>query len=99
MSGLMDQIIRLGLSLSVMDRDLFVEKVSEVLAVYKDDPEQMQKVAQGLLQYIEDMKGRMDTKAMWSDVLEGAKLPTKDDINDLTKAINKLAEEMHEQNK
>lgn len=99
MSGLMNQIVRLGLSLGLMDRELFVAKVSEVLETYKDDPEQMEKVAKGLYQYLEDMKGRMDTKALLTDVVDSTKMPTRDDLSELTKAINKLADEMHEQNK
>jgi cell division protein ZapA (FtsZ GTPase activity inhibitor) len=99
MSGLMNQIVRLGLSLSLMDRELFVTKVSEMLEVYKDDPEQMEKIAKGLYQYLDDMKGRMDTKALLTDVVDSAKMPTKDDLSELTKAINKLADEMHQQNK
>lgn len=99
MSGLINHVVRLGLSLSLMDRDLFVKKVSEILEIYKDDPEQMEKVARGLYQYLEDVKGRMDTKAMWSEVVDSAKLPSKEEINDLSKAINKLATEIHEQNR
>lgn len=99
MSGLINHVVRLGLSLSLMDRDLFVKKVSEILEIYKDDPEQMEKVARGLYQYLEDVKGRMDTKAMWSDVVDNAKIPSKEEINDLSKAINKLADEIHEQNR
>jgi hypothetical protein len=45
------------------------------------------------------MKGRMDTKALLTDVVDSTKMPTRDDLSELTKAINKLADEMHEQNK
>ena len=97
MSTLINQIFRLALSVSLLDRDTFVEKVSGLLEVYKDDPEQMEKVAAGLYTYLEDLKGRMDTKAMWKDVIDHAKLPDSKDIKELSKAIEKLANEIREQ--
>ena len=99
MSGLINNISRLVLSLSLMDRDLFVKKVSEILEVYKNDPEQMEKIASGLYQYMEEVKSRMDTKSMLTDVVDSAKLPSKHELDELSKAINNLANEMHKQNK
>ncbi len=97
MSTLINNVIRLGLSLSLMDRDLFITKVSEILELYRNDPEQMEKVARGLYQYLEEVKSRMDTKSMLTDVVDHAQLPTGDDMKKLTKAIKKLADEIHEQ--
>ena|SRR5687767_8447232 len=97
MSTFMNQILRLGLSLSLMDRDLFVKKVAEILELYKNDPEQMEKIARALYQYMDDLKSRMDTKAMLNDVVNHANLPTKDEITELSKAIKKLTKEIHSQ--
>ena len=97
MSALINQIFRLALSVSLLDRDTFVEKVSGLLEVYKNDPEQMEKVATGLYDYLQDLKGRMDTKAMLKDVVDHARLPEGKDINELSKAIEKLVKEIREQ--
>jgi len=97
MTALINQIFRLALSVSLLDRDTFVEKVSGMLELYKDDPEQMEKVATGLYDYLADLKSRMDTKAMWKDVVDHAKLPDSKDIKELSKAIEKLAVEIREQ--
>lgn len=97
MSAFINQILRLALSVSLLDRDTFVEKVSGMLEVYKDDPEQMEKVARGLYDYLEDLKSRMDTKAMLTDVVGSAKLPDSTDIKNLSRAIEKLAKEIREQ--
>jgi hypothetical protein len=97
MSSLINQVFRLALSVSLLDRDTFVDKVSGLLEVYKNDPEQMDKVAAGLYTYLEEMKGRMDTKAMLKDVVDHAKLPESNDIKELSKAIEKLAQELHQQ--
>jgi hypothetical protein len=97
MSSLINQIFRLALSVSLLDRDTFVEKVSGMLELYKNDPEQMEKVATGLYDYLEDLKSRMDTKAMLKDVVDHARLPDSKDIKELSKAIEQLAKEIREQ--
>lgn len=99
MSGLMNSVIRMALSLSLMDRDLFVRKVSDILEQYRHDPEQMEKIAAGIYQYLEEVKSRMDTKSLIADAIGQAKVPSKEEIHELTEAINKLAAELHEQNK
>ena len=98
MSALINQVFRLALSVSLLDRDTFVEKVSGMLEMYKNDPEQMEKVATGLYSYLQDLKGRMDTQAMLKDVVDHAKLPDSKDIRQLSEAIEKLAIEIREQN-
>lgn len=98
MSGLMNNVLRMALSLSLMDRDLFVRKVSELLEQYRNDPEQMQKIASGIYQYLDEVKSRMDTKSMISDAINSTKMPTHEEISELTTAINKLADEIREQN-
>lgn len=97
MSSLLNTILRLGLSLSLMDRELFVSKVAEFLEQYRDDPEQMERVAQGLYRYLEELKSRMDMKDMVSGVVESTNMPTREEIQELTKAIEKLSKEIHEQ--
>ena len=99
MSGLMNHIIRLALSMSLMDRELFINKTAEIMQLYKDDPAQMEKIARGLYQYLEEVKNRMDTKSMLNDVVDYAKIPSKDEINELTNAIHSLAKEIKNQHK
>jgi len=97
MSALINQIFRLALSASLLDRDTFVEKVSGMLELYKNDPQQMEKVASGLYQYLEDLKYRVDTKAMLKDVVDYAKIPDSKDIRELSKSIEKLSQQIREQ--
>lgn len=99
MSGLINHITRLALSLSLMDRELFIQKVSEVLEQYKNDPEQMEKIAAGLYQYMDEMRDRMNTKAMINDAIDYAKVPSAEQIDGLTEAIKNLTHEIHQQNK
>lgn len=89
----------MGLSLGLMDRELFVHKVAEFLEQYRNDPEQMEKVAAGLYKYLEEVKERMDMKDVLSDAAGKADLPTAGDIHDLKKAIEKLTEEIQNQKK
>jgi hypothetical protein len=91
MSEIVNNAIRLALSISLLDRDSFIKNVSEVLEVYKDNPEKMEKVAAGLYQYLEDFKDRLNTKSMVADIVADAKLPKGNDLNELSKAIEKLA--------
>jgi hypothetical protein len=91
MSGIVNNAIRLALSVSLLERDSFIKNVSEVLEAYKNDPEKMEKVASGLYQYLEDLKERMNTKSMITEIVDDAKLPTGKDMKELSKAIEKLS--------
>jgi DNA-binding transcriptional MerR regulator len=94
MSGILDQILRFGLTMSLMDRELFVSKVSEFLEQYRNDPELMEKVSQRLYQYLEEVKQRMEMKDLISSALESRNLPSNEDVKALTEAIEKLTQEL-----
>lgn len=94
MSGIFDQILRFGLTMSLMDRDLFVSKVSEFLEQYRNDPEMVEKISQRLYQYLEEVKQRMEMKDLISSALESRNLPSNDDVKALTEAIEKLTQEL-----
>lgn len=98
MSGLLQHMFRLGLSLSVLDREIFVEKVAGFLEQYRDNPEQMEKLANGLFQYLQDMKHRMDMKDSVQSAVDGANLPSSNEVKALTEAIEKLTREIEQQN-
>lgn len=95
MSGIFDQILRFGLTMSLMDRELFVSKVSEFLEQYRNDPEMIEKVSQRLYDYLEEVKQRMEMKDLISLALESRNLPSNEDIKALTEAIEKLSQELH----
>lgn len=88
----------MALTLGLMDRELFVSKVAEFLEQYRNDPEQMEKIAAGLYQYLDDMKNRMDFQDTVNNAVSSANLPNREEVAELTKAIEKLAAEIHEQN-
>ncbi len=94
MSGIFDQILRFGLTMSLMDRELFVSKVSEFLEQYRNDPEMMERVSQRLYQYLEEVKQRMEMKDLISSALESRNLPSSEDVRALTEAIEKLIQEL-----
>ncbi|MCX7744508.1 MAG: phasin family protein [Flavobacteriales bacterium] len=94
MSSIFEQILRFGLTMSLMDRELFVSKVSEFLEQYRNDPEMMEKISQRLYQYLEEVKQRMEMKDLISSALESRNLPTNEDVRALTKAIEKLTQEL-----
>lgn len=97
MSSILNHVIRLALSLSLMDRDLFIKKVADMLEQYKNDPEQMEKIAAGIYKYLEEVKSRMDAKSVIHDAIDASNIPSKDQITELSEAINKLAEEIRQQ--
>jgi DNA-binding transcriptional MerR regulator len=98
MSGLMHHVLRLGLTLSLMDRDVFVKNVAEFLEKYKNDPVQMEKIARGLFQYLEDLKARMDMQDAVQGAVSAADMPRSEEIQALTDAIEKLTRQMEQQN-
>lgn len=93
----MQHMLKFGLSVSLMDRELFVKKVSEFLEQYRNDPEQMEKVASGLYHYLEEIKSKMDMKDAVSSAVAGSNLPGSDDIHQLTVAIENLTREIQQQ--
>jgi hypothetical protein len=92
MSERVNNAIRLGLSLSMLNKDSFAENVSMLLEKYQNNPEKLEKIAAGLYQYLEDVRDRMDTKSKLTNVVKNINVPTNNEINELTKAIHKLSE-------
>lgn len=98
MAGIIQNLVQFGLTLSLMDREVFVKEVSSFLEQYRNDPAMMESVAQKLYQYLEDMKHRMDMKEIISGAHSNQQIPTKADIDTLKEAIEKLTEEIKKNN-
>jgi hypothetical protein len=98
MSEMLSQLLRFGLSVSTMDRELFVSKVSSLLEMYRNDPETMEKISQQLYQYLTDVKSQMDLQNAISQAIGNNEMPTAKDVNELTQAIEKLTQELQKNN-
>ncbi|MBW7935897.1 MAG: hypothetical protein H3C71_01705 [Flavobacteriales bacterium] len=48
MAGIIQNLVQFGLTLSLMDREVFVKEVSSFLEQYRNDPAMMESVAQKL---------------------------------------------------
>lgn len=90
----MKNIFALGISVGLSDREAFVEKVSEYIAAYQKDPEKADKWAEGVVTYLEEMKDNIRLENAISSSVKGTGVADKDSIEELTKAVKQLTEEL-----
>jgi hypothetical protein len=94
MSNLVKSLLSLGITIGLSDRETFVKKVSGVIEEYQADPERAEKWSRGFAEYLEQLKSKFQLENTISSSISDAGLPKKETIEDLTRAINKLTEEL-----
>lgn len=95
--GLIKNMIALGVSAGLADRQEFVKKVSGLIEEYQENPEKAEQWAQGITKYLEELK---DDIRMQRNVETGFKSGfPKEDISELTKAVKELTKELQQQKK
>lgn len=94
MSGIMKNIFALGISIGLADREAFVKKASEYIQSYQDDPEKAEKWAEALVNYLEELKDNIRLQNTLESTVRGANVPDKDSIEELTKAVKQLTDEL-----
>jgi hypothetical protein len=85
-------LLALGISIGLSDRQTFVKKVSGLIEDYQKNPEKAEEWAQSLAKYLEEVK---DDIRMQRNI-ESASGFTKESIEELTKAVHKLTKELQQ---
>jgi hypothetical protein len=95
--GILKNLIVMGLSAGLADRQKFVSKVSGMLEEYQQNPEKAEQWANTITGYMEDLK---DDIRMQNNLEYGFKhgFPTKD-MHALTKALQELTAELQKHKK
>lgn len=95
--SLITKLLQLGIVASLTDKEAFVNKVSGVIERYQQDPEQAEKLARGLVEYLQQVNANINTETSIKNALSGVDLPGSDKIDELTKAIKDLTHELRQQ--
>lgn len=94
---MLKNLIAMGLTLGLNDRDAFVNKVSGLIEQYQQNPEQAEEWAANIATFLEQLK---DDFRLQSSIKAGVKdgMP-KAQIEKLTAAIEQLTIQMQQQKK
>lgn len=94
MGDMIKNLLAMGITFGLSDREAFVEKVSGVIQKYRDNPEEADKLAVGLVNYLEEMKDNFRLQSSIKESVNNSNLAQKEDIDDLIKAIKELTTEI-----
>lgn len=80
----------MGITFGLSDRDAFVDKVSGVIQNYKENPEEADKIAVGVVNYLEELKDNIRLQTSIKQSVNSSNVAQKEDIENLIKAIKEL---------
>jgi Holliday junction resolvase RusA-like endonuclease len=90
MGDMLKNLLAMGITFGLSDRDAFVDKVSGVIQNYKDNPEEADKIAVGVVNYLEELKDNIRLQSSIKQSVNNSNLAQKEDIDNLIKAIKDL---------
>ncbi len=96
MANFVKDMLALGLTIGLSDREAFVTKVAGLIEEYQNDPEKAEKWAGAIVDYLEEMKENLRMQNNISSAL-GGNLADSDKIDRLTNAIDTLTEQLKKQ--
>ncbi|MDP4184841.1 MAG: conjugative relaxase-related protein [Bacteroidota bacterium] len=99
MNDIFNLLLRVGLSYGLHDKEAFVEKFSEVLKDKMGDELQAEKVGQFILDQMQMLKDQLTAEQILSHSFSKGNKDLKDQIEELTKAVKELNENVKHQNK
>ena len=95
--SLITTLLRLGIISSLADRQAFIEKTSRLIEQYYNDHEAAERLARVVATYLEDVKDNINMGVAVKNSLRRSDVATKEDIEELTKALQDLITEIREQ--
>jgi Holliday junction resolvase RusA-like endonuclease len=90
MGDMLKNLLAMGITFGLSDRDAFVDKVSGVIQNYKENPEEADKIAVGVVNYLEELKENIRLQTSIKQSVNNSNLAQKEDIDNLIKAIKDL---------
>jgi uncharacterized protein YegL len=90
-------LLALGISIGLTDRETFVKKVSGLIEDYQKDPEKAEQISQGIVNFLEEMKEDFRLQRNMRSAISDS-LP-KENIHELVKAMQELTKELQQQKK
>lgn len=92
---MLKNLLAIGLTIGLSDRDAFVKKVAGLIEDYQQNPEKADEWANTLAKYLEEIKEDIRTQRNIKAGMADA-LPAQD-IQKLTKAIETLTQQLQQQ--
>lgn len=96
MKDLIKNILAIGVTIGLSNREAFVEKMSAVISEYQEDPDRAEKWANILTQYIENTRNNYQMQQVIESAMAGSNMPDKKNLEDLTSAIKRLTQALEE---
>lgn len=97
--SLFSTLLRLGIISSLSDREAFINKTSQFIERYYDDPEAAERVAKAIAAYLEDLKNNMSMRRAVRSSLRHSEFATKEDLEEIQKMLEDLMAELRQQQK
>lgn len=94
MADIIKNLIAMGITFGLSDRENFVNKVSGVIQNYQDNPEDADKLAEGVVNYLEELKDNFRLQSSIKHSVNSSNVAQKEDIDKLIKAISELTTEI-----
>ena len=94
MQNALSNILRLAIIVSLSDRERFINKLTAIIEDFEHDPEKAERWAKLLADYMKDLKNNMNRERVFKNAISGDGLPDKKQIEDLTRAIENLTNEL-----
>src|SRR5829696_5398900 len=96
--SLFNTLLRLGIISSLSDRESFINKISQLIERYYDDPEAAERLARIVATYLEDVKNNLNMSNAVKYSLRKSDMATKEDIEEIQKMVQDLVAEIRKQN-
>jgi len=96
MKDLIKDLMALGVTIGLSDREAFVTKVSGMINEYQQDPAVADKWAKIFTQYIEDRKDDYRMRKVVDSSLAHSEMPDKESIDKLKVAIEQLTQALQQ---
>jgi len=99
MKDFVKSLLSMGITVGLSDRETFVKQVSSVIQQYQDDPEKAEKWTNAMVAYLEKVGDNINLQNAIKGAMEGSGVADKSSMEDLTKAIQQLTEELKKKDK
>ncbi len=90
-------LLALGITMGLSDRETFVKKVSGLLEEYQQDPEKAEQWSKGIVKFLEEV--RDDFRLQRNIRVSIADSLPKEGVDELVKAMKELTHELQKQKK
>jgi hypothetical protein len=97
MRSLFSKLLQMGIIASLHDKETFISKVSGVIERYQQNPEQAEKLARSLAEYLQQVNTNINTETSIRNAISGMDFPDNEKVDELTKAIQELTRELRQQ--